>query len=145
MCNPGSHAPTASSSQCVLCTAGFYQDAFNATACKQCRTGSFCPDGASMELTATCMPGTYANSTDADGVPDCFECEIGRFCPGGAMPMRNCSAGSFADQPRMHECPRCEAGTFQELEGMTACDQCLPARAPPTGSNTSKTSRPLLP
>ena len=84
MCSPGSHAPTARRSQCVLCDPGSYQDEFNATACKGCGVGYFCPTGASIRLAPTCEPGMYANATDADGHPECFACPPGFACVGGA-------------------------------------------------------------
>ena len=77
-----------------------------------------------MELPANCPPGTYGNVTDADGHPECFDCPVGHFCAGGAAQLRNCTAGTYADAPRMEECISCPAGTYQDELGQEECKPC---------------------
>ena len=117
LCAAGSHAARERMSACELCAAGSHQAAVGAVDCVTCRPGSFCPTGATMELPANCPPGTYGNVSEADGVPTCFGCELGRFCAGGAAPMRNCTAGSYADKREMEVCHECAAGAVDAAAG----------------------------
>ena len=123
-CSPGTHAPTSRLSRCVLCAAGLYQDESNATACKRCDPGDFCPEGASLRLAPICAPGLYANRTDPDGEPDCFECEPGFSCAGGGQPPVPCSPGSFSNATRSQVCTACPAGSRQPEKNATTCLEC---------------------
>ena len=93
------------------CDAGSYQDETNASSCKLCDAGDFCPAGASLKLAPTCTPGTYANMSEADGEPECFECNPGFECAGGGRPPARCRP-DFAAESKMKECAACEAGSI---------------------------------
>ena len=123
-CSPGSHAPTHELGRCVLCMAGSYQAASNATACEACDAGDFCPEGASLRLAPTCEAGTFANASEIDGEPECFECEAGFACAGGAARPTACSPGYFANTSRSAECASCESGTYQPARNATRCKDC---------------------
>jgi len=125
-CRAGSFSLGSGNAVCEVCKAGSYQSDTGAVDCVPCGLGSFCPVGASLELPATCDPGTYANMTDGDGLPDCFDCPAGSSCPGGAAPPRQCAAGSYAATERLSECASCSGGTYQDDAGGTGCRACVP-------------------
>jgi predicted outer membrane repeat protein len=125
-CNPGSHAPLLEMSQCLMCPAGKYQDKPQAIECKPCDTGDFCPEGATLKLAPTCLPGTYANISDTDGDPECFDCPRGHYCGGGGRAPSTCTPGTYAPVIRMDACLACEPGKRQPLPNATVCLACEP-------------------
>jgi len=123
-CRAGSFASGEGNEACKRCPQGFYQSATGATSCLRCAAGKFCPAGASLELPATCDPGTYANMTDDDGIPDCFDCPVGSSCGGGGAPPLACSPGAFANTTGLSECFRCAGGSYQSEANAMGCLPC---------------------
>ena len=78
LCGPGSYQnSTSGPSACLNCTAGRYQDAFNATTCFPCMPGRY--SGAQQQtLCAPCQIDTFANTT---GQSSCYTCVGGTYSP----------------------------------------------------------------
>ena len=127
-CSAGFFVDSPRKGQCEACPMGTFQNETGASTCRRCRSGSFCPKGATMELPANCLPGTYGNMSDADGEPECLICPVGQACAGGAASPRDCGAGSFSNAPGADQCTPCKGGEVQDSAGKTACSEC------PTGS-----------
>eukprot|EP01047_Picozoa_sp_COSAG01_P036139 COSAG01_NODE_2811_length_7034_cov_2.875270_1_plen_1653_part_10 len=98
-CQPGNFAaPQASkcaTASCTQCTAGQYQNARGASACKVCSRGS---------VTVAAAGSMAAVST-------------------GATACRKCAAGQVSNDPKV-SCSKCMTGRFQPSQGQTTCQSC---------------------
>jgi len=123
-CAPGSFTSQEGRDECTQCAASTYQNESGALSCKRCKEGSFCPRGSSLELQATCKPGTYANKSDVSGMPACFECPRGFQCLGGATQPIACGAGLISPERGSSYCVECKPGSIAKTAGLSACEPC---------------------
>ena len=86
----------------VLCPAGTFSGAPNATAC------------------ASCLSGFYSGT----GAPVCIGCSVSSYCADGLS--RACPAGSFTVQANASACSTCANGTYSLGTNTSVCLACAP-------------------
>ena len=74
-----------------------------------------------LGTTSFLVRGIRGSDYTSDAAVDSALTAQGASCPGGAASPANCSAGTFAEEPRQAKCSKCVAGDFQDLEGATEC------------------------
>ena len=75
-CAPRTHRPVGSSStECLLCPAGTYQDEPGKVECKMCPRGAYCPGGTSNPLSCESGAGIENAVTDIEGAISPADCK----------------------------------------------------------------------
>ncbi|CAG5113760.1 Oidioi.mRNA.OKI2018_I69.chr2.g7850.t1.cds [Oikopleura dioica] len=145
LCPLGHYCTGTSINQCPGGTYNDMKGAYDASHCKDCKAGRFCPAGTGwttpgnpcsrghfcheegMANAQVCPPGTYNSGRGAKFASKCIPCPAGHFCCDSMnAPWEvygdTCTGGVAEPQP-------CRKGTYQERRGQFTCDLC------PAGKN----------
>jgi hypothetical protein len=90
-----------------------------------CPLGKWSPGGAHADQCLNCLPGTFANRTEA---PNCTACAAGRTSNFGTWWCRDCQPGEYS--PLGGSCQTCAAGSFSAV-GSPNCTLCSPGTYSP--------------
>jgi hypothetical protein len=118
------------------CEAGNYceEESSSALPCRQPK--SYCPDGATQQLTVD--RGYYAVETDSGYYGAQKKCELGSSCVNGVM--TPCFEGHFADELGSAACSKCPQGKYGAIEGLATANcsgLCDAGYVCPAGSTSS--------
>lgn len=101
----------------VLCPAGTFSGASNATACTSCQPGFYSDIGSTV--CTGCSAGLFSGATSSSA---CTTCSGGSFSAANASFCSTCSAGAYSNSGSSG-CSQCTANTFS-VAGSAACASC---------------------
>ena len=133
-CPTGTFSATSglsNSTECTLCTGGFYCDSPNSTDVSgPCDAGYFCRTGSDSRIPSGLNKG------------DAGICPLGHFCPAHTDSPKACPAGTYNNQTGLtseDQCRQCPEGYYCEQNGLPwPSGQCEAGFYCSGGSNTSR-------
>ena len=144
-CRPGFYKlETMSSTPCVECLAGFYQENggfdvpdYTQGGCIRCGVGRF-QNQAGKSLCKDCLPGSFNDqlsgitecklcevntfSADLGRETACIACKTGKTAAEGSTTCTDCLAGTFENINR--ECEACASGKYSDDSNAQICKNC---------------------
>ena len=124
-----------SGSSCV-CNVGYHKQSTTSTTCVECSTGKF----QNTIGSSTCTDCPIGWKSSVDGSTTCVECSTGKFQNTiGSSTCTDCQVGKYQDQRRQGSCKICEGSGFatkllyptrspsnyQNEKGKSGCKSCL--------------------
>lgn len=82
-CGVGTYAPSANSSSCALCDAGFFCPNQTSVFLTECPKGAYCVQGSSFPT--SCLPGFYNPFAQGKNLTACLPCPAGSYCADNGM------------------------------------------------------------
>ncbi|CAF4341322.1 unnamed protein product, partial [Adineta steineri] len=112
LCDLGYYIPSDdTSTQCVVCTAGYF-----------CAADTKTPDST---IRIACQAGTYQPYIGGTSAEDCLPCPIGTANENvGETSCPKCTSGTYSDTSGAFECTKCTRGTYLLGEGATSSQSC---------------------
>lgn len=143
ICEVGKYQPEiTSSTECISCPAGTYQNATRQYECIKCPAGKYSYEvGAyTLDTCTNCPAGKYSNIEGSGSNWNCIECQAGKYSTSGSSICTDCPANSNSDpnsrpqgclcnmgyEPRLQsninlpslplQCAACVAGKFKSTK-----------------------------
>ncbi|GMI19668.1 hypothetical protein TeGR_g4357 [Tetraparma gracilis] len=126
---------------CLICAAGYFNDAEDTSPCEPCAAGTFITDEGTLasahESCSACPAGTHANLETA--ATSCTDCAAGKSQPSvSKTSCIDCAAGAIASEEGMSACEPCSPGSHANVEtAATSCTDCAVGKSQPSASQTS--------